>query len=90
MVTFAEAAADGFEVPWTSNPVERAMGEISKRCKHQWMRWTAAGLEALLQLRLVKYADPDRYRMFKHDLLQRSTKTAMSCDLSVEATRGKL
>lgn len=90
MVAFAEHALDGFEVPWTSNPVERLMGEISKRCKNQWMRWTAEGLEALLQFQLVKYADPDHYRAFIDELLQRSTKTAMSCDLSVEATRGKV
>src|SRR5699024_1828568 len=50
MTLFAEEAVDGFEVPWTSNPVERAMGEVSKRCKNQWMRWSAAGLEAMLQL----------------------------------------
>jgi hypothetical protein len=56
------------------DPVELAMGEISKRCKHQWMWWTAAGLEALLQLRLVNYANPDHSQAFKHDLLQRSTK----------------
>lgn len=54
------------------------------------MRWTAAGLEALLQLRLVNYANPDHYQAFKHDLLQRSTKTSIRCDLSVEATRGEL
>jgi hypothetical protein len=90
MVTFAEHAVEGFEVPWTSNPVERLMGEISKRCKNQWMRWTTEGLEALLQLRLVKYADPDHYRSFLDEVVQRSTKTAMNCDLSIESTRGKL
>jgi hypothetical protein len=90
MVLFAEEAVDGFEVPWTSNPVERAMGEVSKRCKNQWMRWTAAGLEAMLQLRLVDYANPEQYQAFKHNLLQRSTKTAINCELSVEATRGEL
>ena len=90
IVTFAEQALEGFEVPWTSNPVERLMGEISKRCKNQWMRWTREGLEALLQLRLVKYADPDHYDEFFDELLNRSTKTAMNCDLSMETTRGKL
>jgi hypothetical protein len=90
IVTFAEQAVEGFEVPWTSNPVERLMGEVSKRCKNQWMRWTREGLEALLQLRLVKYADPDHYQAFLDELLHRSTKTAMSCDLSIESTRGKL
>ncbi|UWG52000.1 Transposase, Mutator family [Halalkaliarchaeum sp. AArc-CO] len=90
IVTFAEAAIEGFEVPWTSNPVERLMGEVSKRCKNQGMRWTAEGLEAVLQLRLVKYADPPHYQSFLDKLLQRSTKTAMSCDLSIESTGGKL
>ena len=66
------------------------MGEVSKRCENQWMRWTAAGLEAMLQLRLVDYANPEQYQASKHDLLQRSTKTPMSCELSVEATRGEL
>ncbi|ELY62305.1 ISH6 family transposase, partial [Natronococcus jeotgali] len=83
ILTFAEKAIEGVEVPWTSNPVERAMGEVAKRCKNQWMRWTAEGLEALLQLRLVKYADPDHYRTFFDELLNRSTKTAISCDLSI-------
>jgi len=54
------------------------------------MRWTAEGLEALLQLRLVKYADPGCYESFLDTLLHRSTKTAMSCDLSTESTRGKV
>jgi hypothetical protein len=90
IVTFAEQALKGFEVPWTSNPVERLMGEISKRCKNQWMRWTTEGLEAILQLRLVKHADPEYYQSFLDELLQRSIKTAMSCDLSIESTRGKL
>ena len=90
IVTFAEQAIEGFEVPWTSNPVERLMGEVSKRCKRQWMRWTATGLEAILNLRLVKYTDPDRYQAFLDELLQRSTKTAISCELSVETTRGKV
>jgi len=54
------------------------------------MRWRKEGLEAILQLRLVKYADPDHYREFFDQLLHRSTKTAMSCDLSVESTRVKL
>jgi len=66
------------------------MSEVSRRCKNQWMRWTKEGLEALQQFRLVKYADPEHYRVFLDELLQRSTKTAMSCDLLVESTRGKL
>jgi hypothetical protein len=54
------------------------------------MRWTAEGLEAILQLRLVKYADPEYYQAFLDELLQRSTKTAINCDLSIESTSGKV
>jgi len=57
MQTFAEKALDGIEVRWTSNPVERAMGEVAKRCKRDWMQWSRDGLNAVLQLRLVKYQD---------------------------------
>jgi hypothetical protein len=38
------------------------------------MRWTKEGLEAILNLRLVKYANPDHYRDSFDDLLNRSTK----------------
>jgi hypothetical protein len=38
----------------------------------------------------VKYADPKYYQSFLDELLQRSIKTAMSCDLSIESTRGKV
>ncbi len=66
------------------------MGEVSKRYKAQWMRWTATGLESILNLRLVKYADPDHYQAFLSELLYRSTKTAVSCDLSIETIRDSI
>ena len=75
-MTFAELALEGREVLWTSNVVERAMGEISKRCKNQWMRWTEPGLESLLWLTLVRYADPEQFAAFADELLERSAKTA--------------
>lgn len=89
-VTFAELVLDEKDVPWTSNVVERAMGEISKRCKNQWMRWTESGLESLLWLTLVKYADPEQFAAFADELLERSAKTAITMEVSVDATRGKL
>jgi hypothetical protein len=52
------------------------------------MRWTEDGLEALLQLRLVKYANPGYYRQFFDDLLQRSTHEKIRCTVSVTATGG--
>jgi len=41
MVTFAKVALEiGISIPYTSNAIERLMGEISKRCKHKWMHWS--------------------------------------------------
>jgi len=80
-VTFAELALDQQQVPWTSNVVERAMGEVSKRCKNQWMQWSEAGLESLLWLNLVQYADPEQFAAFADELLERSTKTAITIAL---------
>ena len=77
MVTFAEEATAGFEVPWTSNPVERAMGEVAKRCKRDWMQWSEERLDTLLRLTLTKYANPDHYREFVDEFLQRSTQRKM-------------
>jgi hypothetical protein len=54
------------------------------------MRWIKEGLEAILQLGVVKYADPEHYQSFLNELLQRPTKITLSCDFSVETTRGKL
>lgn len=88
ILTFATAAVDGEVVPWTSNPVERSMGEIAKRCKNQWMSWTASGLEAILNLRLIRCLNPDTYESFVEELLHRSTKTNLNCDVSVAGTRG--
>jgi transposase-like protein len=35
MVTFAKLALKNIRIPYTSNVIERLMGEISKRCKHK-------------------------------------------------------
>ncbi|GCF15398.1 hypothetical protein Harman_33330 [Haloarcula mannanilytica] len=76
-------------MPWNSNLVKRLMGEVSKRCKNQWMRWTAEGLKTIFQHRLVKYANPAYYESFLDNLLHRSTKIAINCELSIESTGGK-
>ena len=90
MVTFAEDATDGFEVPWTSNPVERAMGEGAKRCKRDWMQWSEEGLDTLLQLTLTKYANPDYYREFFDECLRRSTHENIRCSVSVTTNGGEV
>jgi hypothetical protein len=90
MLTFAKKALDGVEVRWTSNPVERAMGEVAKRCKRDWMQWSQVGLDAVLQLRLIKYQDPDLYSQFLDEALCRSAHRQIHCTVSVDATGGEV
>jgi hypothetical protein len=66
MVTFAELALEGVEVPHTTNRIERLMGEVSKRCKHKWMHWSTDGLRNILILVLVRYTDEALYEGFKN------------------------
>ena len=66
MVTFAELALEGVSIPYTTNRIERLMGEISKRCKHKWMHWSTMGLKNILTLVLVQYTDKPLYENFKN------------------------
>jgi hypothetical protein len=67
-VTFARLAVEGRMVPWNSNIIERLMGEISKRCKHKWMRWTSNGLEAILNIILLRYTSEEKYQRLKAEI----------------------
>jgi len=64
MVTFAKLSLKNIRIPYTSNAIERLMGEISKRCKHKWMHWSTEGLENILQIILVRYTNPEFYKQF--------------------------
>ena len=66
MVTFAELALEGGRIPYTTNRIERLMGEISKRCKHRWMHWSTRGLKNILTLVLVWYTDKPLYESSKN------------------------
>ena len=66
MVTFAELALEGVEIPYTTNRIERLMGEVSKRCKHRWMHWSTRGLKNILSLVLVRYTNELLYTAFKN------------------------
>ena len=65
MVTFAELALEDLEIPYTTNRIERLMGEVSKRCKHKWMHWSTNGLRDILTIILVRYTDRRLYHGFK-------------------------
>jgi len=66
MVVFAKFAVNGRRVPWNSNIIERLMGEIAKRTKHKWMRWTTKGLETIINIILVRYCSEQNYEEFKN------------------------
>jgi len=75
MVTFAKIAlTTGKVIPYTSNAIERLMGEISFRCKHKWMSWSTSGLENLLWILLVKYTDKRFYQRFWNGYIHPSFK----------------
>ena len=74
IVTFVMVKFEGKDIPWNSNLIERLMGEIQKRCKHKWMRWTTEGQEAILILILTRYTNPKYYEEFKNQLLQTKNK----------------
>jgi len=66
LVSFAELAVVGVEVPYTTNRVERLMGEVAKRCKNRWMHWGTDGLRSILIFVLVKYTCEEVYERFKN------------------------
>ena len=70
IVTFAVLAVKGRKVPWNSNLIERLMGEIAKRTKHKWMRWTTKGLETILDLILIRYVSEESYEVFKSRMMK--------------------
>jgi len=66
MVTFAQLTLEDVEIPYTTNKIERLMGEVSKRCKHKWMHWTTEGLRNILTLVLVRYTNEKLYNQYKN------------------------
>jgi transposase-like protein len=64
LVTFAELALKGIRIPYTTNQIERLMGEIAKRCKHQWAHWSCEGLKNTLTFILIHYTNPTLYEEY--------------------------
>jgi hypothetical protein len=65
MITFAQLALQDIKIPYTTNKIERLMGEVSKRCKHKWMHWSTQGLKDILTIILVRYTNRSLYEDFK-------------------------
>jgi hypothetical protein len=89
-VTFARLAVKGVRVPWNSNIVERLMGEISKRCKHKWMRWTTKGLEAILNIILVRYTSEEKYQRFKEKITKAENQRFIYGEVKIISAGGEL
>lgn len=68
MVTYALLMIKGTKIPWNSNTIERLMGEIAKRVKNKWMHWSTKGLEALINLILVRYTSEETYERFYREV----------------------
>jgi len=83
LVTFARLSINGIDIPWNSNMIERLMGEISKRVKHKWMRWTTRGLEAILKLILVRYTSPWQYQAFRNEKMGHHNVSKMTVQFSM-------
>ena len=84
ILTFAILTTEGKNIPWNSNIIERLMGEIQKRCKHKWMRWTTQGQESILNLILTRYTNPQNYTEFKNKKLQ--TKNITNIQTKITTT----
>jgi len=73
MVTFAQLALDDIQIPYTTNKIERLMGEVSKRCKHKWMHWSTQGLKDILTIVLIRYTNEPLYDNFKKAYIHNET-----------------
>ena len=51
------------------------MGEIAKRTKHKWMRWTTKGLESILNFILTSYVSEESYEAFKLRMMKSDNLT---------------
>ncbi len=89
-MTFARLAVEGKNVPGNSNIIERLIGEISKRCKHRWMRWTTKGLEAILNIILVSYTSKVKYEKFKQKINVNENQTFINGEREIISVRCEL
>lgn len=89
MVVFAKFAVKGRRVPWNSNIIERLMGEIAKRTKHKWMRWTTKGLETIINIILVRYCSEENYEEFKNIIIKSENLIFIRTEVKISSVRGK-
>jgi len=64
VLLFAYKKLEGISIPWHNNRMERKMGEISKRMKNKWMKWSDRGAENLASLLMKMRFEKDVYESF--------------------------
>jgi len=64
ILLFAYKKLEGISIPWHNNRMERKMGEISKRMKNKWMKWSDRGAENLASLLMKMRFEKDVYESF--------------------------
>ncbi len=65
------------------------MGEISKRTKHKWMRWTTKGLETIINIILVRYCSEKSYEEFKNKIMKSENQIFIKTEVKINSIRGE-
>ena len=64
VILFAYKRLEGINIPWHNNKMERKMGEIAKRMKNKWMKWSERGAENLGNLLMKMRYERGSYESF--------------------------
>ena len=56
------------------------MGELSKRKKHKWVRWSDHGLEAISNLILIRYCERERWNRLRDRYVSKERNRYISID----------
>jgi hypothetical protein len=65
------------------------MGEIAKRTKHKWMRWTTKGLESILNFILTSYVSEESYEAFKLRMMKSDNLTFIKGGVEIISAGGE-
>ena len=61
---------EGISIPWHNNRMERKMGEIAKRMKNKWMKWSERGAENLGNLLMKMRFERASYESFIIEIMK--------------------
>ena len=70
ILLFAYKRLEGINIPWHNNRMERKMGEIAKRMKNKWMKWSERGAENLGNLLMKMRFERTSYESFIGEVIK--------------------